>query len=138
MGMFALGRFPRRERAGLRVLTLQPRIAEQDRFHAVARRVLADRQGSCGTWYAPADQPKVRISLSCQTRDTSGEKTVTESEWLACTDPTPMLEFLRGKASERKLRLFACACCQAVLPLIHDKYSRKAVKTAERYADEIK
>jgi biotin carboxyl carrier protein len=34
---------------------------------------------------------------------------MTESEWLACIDPTPMLVFLWGKASERKLRLFACA-----------------------------
>jgi hypothetical protein len=37
---------------------------------------------------------------------------MTEHEWLTCTDPTPMLEFLRGNASERKLRLFFCACCR--------------------------
>jgi hypothetical protein len=46
-----------------------------------------------------------------------------------------MLEFLRGKGSNRKLRLFACACCRSLFPLIADKYSRQAIKTAERYAD---
>ncbi len=30
---------------------------------------------------------------------------MTEAEWLAATDPMPMLEFLRGKASDRKMRL---------------------------------
>jgi hypothetical protein len=27
---------------------------------------------------------------------------MTEAEWLACTDPQPLLEFLRRKASDRK------------------------------------
>jgi hypothetical protein len=59
---------------------------------------------------------------------------MTEAKWLACTDPTPMLEFLRGKASERKLRLFACAYGRAV----RDSQSLlgpSTVAVAERYAD---
>jgi hypothetical protein len=34
---------------------------------------------------------------------------MTEGEWLACGDPRPMLAFLRGKVSDRKLRLFSGA-----------------------------
>jgi hypothetical protein len=37
---------------------------------------------------------------------------MTEAEWLACTDLQKMLEFVQGKASERKLPLFFCACCR--------------------------
>jgi hypothetical protein len=36
---------------------------------------------------------------------------VIEAEWLTSTDPTPMLKFLRGKVSDRKLRLFVAGCC---------------------------
>jgi hypothetical protein len=34
---------------------------------------------------------------------------VTEGQWLSCEDPRKQVEWLRGVASERKLRLFACA-----------------------------
>ncbi len=62
---------------------------------------------------------------------------MTEAEWRSCTDPEPMLEFLRGtdRASERKLRLFACACCRRVWGLLTHRHVRKALKVAELYAD---
>lgn len=60
---------------------------------------------------------------------------MTEPEWLACTDPTPMLAFLRGRASERKLRLFAVACCRHIRVLKDDAASLEAVEVAERFAD---
>ena len=40
------------------------------------------------------------------------DATMDEAEWLACTDLRAMLEFLRGKVSGRKLRLFACDCVE--------------------------
>jgi hypothetical protein len=43
---------------------------------------------------------------------------MTEADWLECDDPEPMLAFLSGQASERKLRLFACVCCRLLGPLL--------------------
>jgi hypothetical protein len=60
---------------------------------------------------------------------------MTKQEWMACTDPAPMLGFLRGKVSDRKLRLFACACCRNIWHLLTDHHGRAAVEGAECYAD---
>jgi hypothetical protein len=62
---------------------------------------------------------------------------MTEAEWLACTDSTPMLEFLRSsrKLSDRKWRLFAVACCRLFPDCLAVDAARAAVETSERYAD---
>jgi hypothetical protein len=78
---------------------------------------------------------------------------MTEQEWLSCTDPEPMLAFLKSEASHRKLRLFAVACLRRILDLLDDyqervrtnkefalksnepDLARNAVEVAERFAD---
>jgi hypothetical protein len=60
---------------------------------------------------------------------------MTEAEWLASGDQRPMLAYLRGRASDRKLRLFAAACCRRVWQLITNPDWRQAVEAAELYAD---
>ena len=61
---------------------------------------------------------------------------MTEVEWLACTDATPMLKSVRGGASDRKLRLFACAGCRHVWPLLANNECRRGVELAEIFADD--
>jgi hypothetical protein len=64
---------------------------------------------------------------------------MTEAEWLTATDPAPMLTFIQGRTSERKLRLFACACVRPLLPLPTLLYVRlqmeNVLAAAERFAD---
>lgn len=61
---------------------------------------------------------------------------MTEQVWLECTEPKKMLEFLQSlKTSERKLRLFTCACCRRIWLFLPDSLSRKKVDFGEQYAD---
>jgi hypothetical protein len=66
---------------------------------------------------------------------------MTEAEWLACTQPDDLLEFLRDRASDRQFRLFMCACCRRFLALLprkpaHDvRLCKKLVTYGEQFAE---
>lgn len=60
---------------------------------------------------------------------------MTEADWRTTDDPSLLLEFLQSGLSDRKLRLYCCACCYNVASMLGDSRSRRAVELAERYAD---
>ena len=75
---------------------------------------------------------------------------MTEALWLSSDDPRPMLRYLIGKdeprvqdiesfpdsrGSDRKLRLFACACYHRIAHVLPHPVARDAILTAERFAD---
>jgi hypothetical protein len=58
-----------------------------------------------------------------------------EEEWSACTDLKTMLTFLKGKISDRKLRLFDCACGRHHLYRKRDPRDERVWEAEERYVD---
>jgi hypothetical protein len=62
---------------------------------------------------------------------------VTESEWLTSTRLKSLTDYLlREKVvSQRKLRLYAVACCRCVEHLLEPVELRKALDAAERFAE---
>jgi hypothetical protein len=58
-----------------------------------------------------------------------------ERQWLACTDPDLMMNLWQGKTTERKLRLFACACARQVWHLLEEDSAARAVLPAEQIAE---
>jgi hypothetical protein len=59
---------------------------------------------------------------------------MTESEWLACTDAKALLEFVQGKVSDRKMRLFAVACSRQLWRSAV-REGEVALEIAELYSD---
>jgi hypothetical protein len=59
---------------------------------------------------------------------------VNEKRWLSCTDVGKMLTFLDGKASDRKLRLFVCACSRTVVGRMGERMGH-TLDLVERVAD---
>jgi hypothetical protein len=62
---------------------------------------------------------------------------MTETDWLTCNEPTRMLEYLHGRASYRKLRLFAVACGTLVAQGGKFPEGDTALSASERYADRL-
>jgi hypothetical protein len=64
-------------------------------------------------------------------------ETMTEAKWLACSDPQAMLDHLETHdlQSDRKQRLHDCACVRRIWHLLQDASGRRAVETAEAFAD---
>jgi hypothetical protein len=60
---------------------------------------------------------------------------MTEAEWLVFEDPLGVLESIADKVSERKLRLFAAACCRRVEYLFLDEDRRKCLDVVDRWAE---
>jgi hypothetical protein len=78
---------------------------------------------------------------------------MTEQEWLTCSEPGPMVHHLRDhgamyrtrwqgwvaarhwRTSERKLRLFACACCRRVAARMAGPEALAVIEAAEAHAD---
>jgi hypothetical protein len=64
------------------------------------------------------------------------KQSMNKQRWLACDQPADMLRFVSDKASDRKLRLFAVACCQLIgQSLIEEENCRIAVEVAEQFAE---
>lgn len=60
-----------------------------------------------------------------------------EQEWMTCADPRPMLEFVWGKASDRKFLLFRCACCRRFWNAMSEQpLLQNAVELVERHSEE--
>jgi hypothetical protein len=64
---------------------------------------------------------------------------MSENDWLTWWDAFDLLSWCEddeARLSERKLRLFAVACCRTIWPLLAEDLSRRAVKVAEAFADD--
>lgn len=60
---------------------------------------------------------------------------MTEDQWLASTNYGQMLPLVRPQMSDRKLRLFGCACCRRIWHLLSDDANRHLIATVEDHPD---
>ncbi|HMC63349.1 MAG TPA: hypothetical protein VKI65_00265 [Gemmataceae bacterium] len=58
-----------------------------------------------------------------------------EQEWLECTDPQAMLDFMSERTSRRKIELYTTGSYRLVWDLLSDERLRKKIEVRERYVD---
>jgi hypothetical protein len=119
------------------VKVLQVGTVVLHRGHAVQKNRLLELNKSVSQRRGRWDELGAPGKTGRRPESSTRSDAMTEAEWNACTDPVPMLTFLQtsGRASERKLRLFACACCRRLAPWYLHEASNNALKSAEWYAD---
>ena len=88
---------------------------------------LRQRLGPSWDWDDDYREPTVRDAA------VNGADAMTERAWLTSSDADRMLTVLRGGVSDRKLRLFACACCRRLESAMTDARTRHALDMIERY-----
>jgi hypothetical protein len=64
-------------------------------------------------------------------------KLMTDREWDTCSDSAEMLLALPKAGFARKYRLYSCACARRVWHLLQDDAPRKAIESAEAFADNL-
>lgn len=60
---------------------------------------------------------------------------MTETDWIASNSPRPMLQYIRSRASGRKLQLVAVACCRRLAGHFDDPGMLPLVEAVERQAE---
>ena len=60
---------------------------------------------------------------------------MTEAEWLTCTDPEEMLDFVFEQTSRRRIELYTSGCYRSVWHLLPDERFRRQMDMRDRYFD---
>lgn len=126
----------------------QGRAARLHRHHAQYRHACREQafhvvQGSLAEREHPAlgDVPlRVRLYVPPEQEASPPsaeqlQRTPEEERWMVLADPAVMLECLGAAGSERKRRLFACACVRRIADVGLAQGSMDAIAAAERHAD---